>query len=83
MKRNVWYTNYCEVCHIKPVNGFSDESLVSEINDINNLVALCPNHHWEFDHGLLQLMGRSINGKSVPLHDTTVGPIPTRPKGSC
>jgi hypothetical protein len=25
------------------------------VNSLDNLVGLCPNHHWEFDHGLLQL----------------------------
>jgi predicted HNH restriction endonuclease len=25
------------------------------VNALDNLVGLCPNCHWEFDHGLLQL----------------------------
>jgi predicted restriction endonuclease len=25
------------------------------VNSLDNLVGLCPNHHWEFDHGLPQL----------------------------
>jgi hypothetical protein len=25
------------------------------VNSLDNLVGLCPNCHWEFDHGLLQL----------------------------
>jgi hypothetical protein len=24
------------------------------VNSLDNLVGLCPNCHWEFDHGLLQ-----------------------------
>lgn len=56
--------NYCVVCgydktyevaHVKAVSDFDDDTLVSEINDINNLIALCPNHHWEFDHGQLDV----------------------------
>ena len=47
------YSKHIEIAHIKGVSEFSDDSLVSEINDINNLVALCPNHHWEFDSGNL------------------------------
>ena len=47
------YDKHIEIAHIKAVSEFSDDALVSEINDINNLVALCPNHHWEFDSGLL------------------------------
>ena len=44
------YDTHIEVCHIKPVSSFNDDELISEINSINNLVGLCPNHHWEFDN---------------------------------
>jgi ribosomal protein L33 len=47
------YNRHYEVCHKRPIRDFSDSSLVSEVNDINNLVALCPNHYWEFDNGLI------------------------------
>ena len=47
------YDKHTEIAHIKAVSEFSDDVFISEINDINNLVALCPNHHWEFDNGLL------------------------------
>lgn len=47
------YSRHFEVCHIKDVSSFDDSALILEINDINNLVALCPTHHWEFDNGLL------------------------------
>jgi len=33
------------------VADFPDDALILEINDIKNLVALCPTHHWEFGHG--------------------------------
>ena len=49
------YTAHVEVAHRQSVSSFSNNSLISEINDIKNLVGLCPNHHWEFDNGLLQL----------------------------
>lgn len=49
------YTNHVEACHIKSVKDFSDDSLISEINDIKNLMYLCPNHHWEFDNGILNI----------------------------
>lgn len=49
------YNKYYEVCHIKSVSSFSDDTLISEINDINNLIALCPNCHWEFDNGLFDI----------------------------
>lgn len=50
-----FYTNHVEVCHIKSVSSFSDESTIDDINNIDNLVLLCPNCHWEFDNNLLKL----------------------------
>ncbi len=44
------YKNHVEICHIKSVSSFNDDSLIEEINHIDNLIALCPNHHWEFDN---------------------------------
>lgn len=49
------YSRRFQVCHIRDVSDFPDSALVSEINDIANLVALCPNHHAEFDEGELVL----------------------------
>ena len=49
------YGHHVDICHIKPVSSFSDEVLILEINDIGNLAALCPNHHWELDNNLLEL----------------------------
>jgi len=49
------YSVFVEICHIKPINTFLDTAIVSEINHIDNLVALCPNCHWEFDNGLLEI----------------------------
>src|SRR5439155_15038422 len=49
------YDKHFEVCHKKPINSFSSNTLLSEVNSLDNLIALCPNHHWEFDKGLLVL----------------------------
>lgn len=49
------YDKYIEIAHIKAIKDFSRESLLKEINNINNLVALCRNCHWEYDHGLLSI----------------------------
>jgi predicted restriction endonuclease len=51
------YTNHVEVCHIKPISDFPMNTLISVVNHRNNIVALCPNHHWEFDHHLINLKG--------------------------
>ena len=47
------YTAHVEICHIREISTFPLETPVREINDPINLVALCPNHHWEFDRGLI------------------------------
>jgi hypothetical protein len=49
------YSKHIEICHKKPIKSFSEDTLVSEINSVDNLVALCPNHHWELDKGLFTL----------------------------
>jgi predicted restriction endonuclease len=49
------YNKHVEVSHRKAVSQFPDTARVVEINSIHNLIALCPNHHWEYDNGLLTL----------------------------
>lgn len=49
------YNKTAIICHKKAVKDFSDTALLEEISGINNLVYLCPNHHWELDNGLLSL----------------------------
>jgi hypothetical protein len=47
------YAKHIQIAHIKAVSEFGDNATIAEINASENLVALCPNHHWEFDHGAL------------------------------
>lgn len=49
------YDKHVEICHRTAVKDFPDDTLIQVINDKKNLVALCPNHHWEFDNGFLKL----------------------------
>lgn len=51
------YDKHFEVAHIKAVSDFDDDVLISEINNIDNLIALCPNHHWEYDNANLDITG--------------------------
>lgn len=51
------YDTYVEVCHIQDVRSFPESATVAEVNSLDNLVALCRNHHWEFDNGLLSVNG--------------------------
>lgn len=46
------YDKHVEICHIKGIKEFNEESTIKEINDRSNIIGLCPNCHWEFDHGL-------------------------------
>ena len=49
------YDLHVDICHIKDIKDFPDSALVKEMNHPDNLVALCKNHHWEFDNGFLKL----------------------------
>lgn len=49
------YNAHVEVAHIKSVSSFSNNSTIGEINSTQNLVGLCPNHHWEYDNNRLSL----------------------------
>lgn len=44
-----------EVHHIKGILEFDKSTTIEEINDINNLVWLCPNHHRMLELGLIKL----------------------------
>ena len=50
-----WYCSYSvhvEVCHVKDLSDFHDDTPVAETYE-NNVIILCKNHHWEFDHNIL------------------------------
>lgn len=49
------YDKHIEIAHIKAVSDFEDSATIAEINSIDNLIALCPNHHWEYDNGLITI----------------------------
>ena len=49
------YDFHTEICHIKPIKEFEKTATLAEVNALDNLVILCRNCHWEFDHGLLEL----------------------------
>lgn len=49
------YSFHVEVAHKKAVSEYDDHITIKEINSIENLIGLCPNHHWEYDNGLITL----------------------------
>lgn len=52
---NCGYSKHVELCHIKPLKSFSKDAKIKEINSYENLIQLCPNCHWEFDKGYINL----------------------------
>jgi len=49
------YKNHLQLCHIKDIGKFDKNTILNVVNDPKNLIYLCPNHHWDLDHGLLTL----------------------------
>lgn len=50
------YKHHIEVCHVIPLKEFVKQFIDYKIvNCLTNLVGLCPNCHWEFDHGLFPI----------------------------
>jgi len=50
------YSKHVECCHIKPVASFEGNATLAEINHVDNIVVLCRNCHWEFDHNQLSIV---------------------------
>lgn len=44
-----------DVAHIAPLASFSPDTLILEINQLSNLIGLCPSDHKDFDHGIISL----------------------------
>jgi predicted restriction endonuclease len=49
------YEKHVELAHKIAIGSFSKDSKISEVNSADNLIYLCPNHHWELDSGSLVL----------------------------
>ena len=47
---NCGYDKHVEIAHIKAISTFDNSTLISVINSKENLMALCPNCHWELDN---------------------------------
>jgi len=55
------YNKHIEICHIRPISSFPKKTKLKTVNARENILFLCPNCHWEFDHNLLTL--GEINGR--------------------
>lgn len=49
------YDKHVELAHLKAVASFPKETKLKHINHPDNVLVLCRNCHWEYDHGLLLL----------------------------
>jgi len=49
------YDKVIQICHIIGVKDWPPETPISTVNDPINLTLLCPNHHAEFDRGILPM----------------------------
>lgn len=49
------YTRGLDVCHLRPVSDFPDDTPISVVNALDNLIILDKLCHWEFDNGFLLL----------------------------
>ena len=47
------YDKHVEIAHKRGISTFEGDTLISVINSNENLMALCPNCHWEYNHNLL------------------------------
>jgi len=59
------YNKHIEIAHIKPISSFPDDTPLSIINSLSNLLPLCPNCHWEFDRGRKDIYGNEIIPQEV------------------
>lgn len=49
------YVAHIDVCHIKAIKDFDPSTPLHIVNNFENLITLCKNHHWEFDNGKLTI----------------------------
>lgn len=54
------YNKHVELAHLKAIADFDKHSLIKEVNAPDNILVLCPNCHWEFDSGMLDLINIGI-----------------------
>jgi predicted nucleic acid-binding Zn ribbon protein len=47
------YSKHVDICHVKDIRSYPDGTSYLIINHPSNIIALCKNHHWEFDHDML------------------------------
>ena len=71
------YALHVETVHLRPLDDFPTDTPLATINDPANLAFLCPNHRWEYTHGLISLdLGVAMPAPAAPAHR----PAPPTPR---
>lgn len=52
---NCGYDKHIEVAHIKAISSYCKSTTIGEVNNLDNLLGLCRNCHWELDYGDLTI----------------------------
>ena len=71
------YDKHIELCHIHSIASFPKDTKLKIVNARENILFLCPNCHWEFDHEVLTLQeiesapGRTCTGNLTIMRTTT------------
>ena len=63
------YNKHVQLCHKISISEFPKNTLISIVNSPDNLVFLCPNHHWELDHNLLSVEEMGVLGFQPKIND--------------
>lgn len=50
---NCEFNLHVQIAHIISIKDFPETATIFEVNQIENLKPLCPNHHWMYDHGMM------------------------------
>jgi HNH endonuclease len=51
--QNCGYSRHVECAHVRAIASFPNDTKIKEVNAASNILILCRNCHWEFDHGML------------------------------
>lgn len=62
------YDFHVEVAHIKGISDFDETAKIREVNHPVNLLLLCPNCHYEFDHSIYKRK-EILNKQNIALPD--------------
>lgn len=49
------YKKHFDVCHKVDIKDFPIDTPITTVNSLDNLIALCPNCHWETHNGFLNI----------------------------